>query len=130
MKTFAKLALGALMLSGAAVAAATPAAAQVSFELQFGNPGYDRYYGPPQRGYYDCDPRVRYVRACDSYYYNPVFYRGRWYNEPLRYRWSGDTRYFWIDNGWRRDEWRGGPRPGPRPGWNRPGPGYGYGPRR
>ena len=126
MKIFAKLALGALILSGAAVAAATPAAAQVSFELQFGNPGYDRYYGPPPR-YYDYGYRAPLPRG---YYYDPVYYGGRWYNEPLRYRWSGNTRYFLIENGWRRDEWRGGPRPGPRPGWNRPGPGYGYGPRR
>jgi hypothetical protein len=114
MKTFAKYALGAAMLSGAAFAAASPASAQVSFELQFGNPGYGRYYSPPPRVY--CDPRNRYFRACDDYYYDPVYYRGRWYDEPMRYRWSGNVRYFWIDNGWRRDEWRG-----PRPNWNRPG---------
>ncbi len=112
MKPFAKLAVGATLLAGAALAAASPAQAQVSFEFRFGTPYYGRYYSPPPpRWHNDCDPRNRYFRACDDFWFDPVFYRGRWYAEPLRFRWFGPTRYFWIENGWRRDEWRGGPRP-------------------
>ncbi len=111
MKTFAKFALGAAMVTGAAFAATSPASAQVSFSLQFGNPGYGRYYAPPPRYRDDCDPRPRVYRSCNNYWYDPVFYRERWYTAPTQFRWVGSTRYFWIDNGWRRDEWRGGARP-------------------
>ena len=53
MKTFAKLALGALMVAGAAtattVAATTPAEARVSVGIGLGFPGY---YGGYPYGYY------------------------------------------------------------------------------
>lgn len=125
MKTFAKFILGAAMLTGTAFATTSPAAAQVSFQLQFGNPGYGygSYYAPPPRWRNDCDPRYRSYRPCSSYWYNPVFYRGAWHNGPFQVRVISGTRHFWINNGWRRDEWRGGQRQ--RPGWNRPGNGYG-----
>lgn len=116
MKTFAKLAAGAVLL-GAGIAAASPADAQVSFSVQFSSPGYGRQYAPPPPPRTYCDPRNRYFRACEDYWYEPVFYRGVWYTQPVQTRIYAGTRLFWIDNDWRRDEWRG-----PPPNWNR---GYG-----
>ena len=58
MKTFAKMALGAVMVAGAAIATtaaiSTPAEARVSIGIGIGGPGfYGGYYGRP---YY---PRYR-----------------------------------------------------------------------
>jgi hypothetical protein len=82
MKTFAKFALGALMVAGAATAttAATtsPAEARVTVGFDIGGPGYyGGYYGPP-RGYYG------YPAYYDPYYYPPPRYYGRPYWRPYR----------------------------------------------
>jgi len=102
MKFIAKAALGALMLAGSAAVVATPASAGWSFGVGVG-PGF---YGPPAyaRGY--CDPYSRYYDPyyCDDYdyYYGPpLFIDGYWFDGPIRSRWYGGHRQFWVHNGWR-----------------------------
>jgi hypothetical protein len=55
MKSLKKLALGALMLAGAAVGVSAPANAGVSVGIGIGIPG-PAYYGPA----YSCDPYYDY----------------------------------------------------------------------
>ncbi len=77
MKKFAKIALSALMLAGAATAvAATPASARVTVGIGIGG----GYYGPAYYPSYSCD---RYSRFYDPYrcgyvepYYGPAYYGG------------------------------------------------------
>ena len=105
MKRFGKLALGALMLGGAALAAATPAAARVSIGIGIGVPGFGGYYDNP------CAyPRYRYYHpgACGyPVYSEPVFIDGAWFGGPHYYRYSGGHRSVWYHNSWRSD-FRGG----------------------
>ncbi|MDR3526503.1 MAG: hypothetical protein P4L57_04420 [Rhizomicrobium sp.] len=104
MNTIAKTILGSVMLAGAAVAFTAPASA--GFAIGFGyGPGY---YGPPARAYYGgavCDPYSRYYNPydCDDEYYvgPPLFIDGYWYDRPLRSRFYGGHREFWVNNGWR-----------------------------
>ena len=104
MKTIAKLALGALMLAGAATTVSEPAAAGVSVGIGIGIPGpayYPGYYGPRRV----CDPYSRwydpyYCGAADAYYDGPVFIGGGWYNGPFRWRYWGGQRQFWWNGGW------------------------------
>lgn len=114
MKTIAKTALMALMLAGTAIGVAAPASAHVSVGIGFGfGPGY---YGPPPPPAAYCDPYSRYYDPyyCDSYddYYGPpVFIDGYWYDRPMRYRWYGGHREFWVNHGWREGhdrDFRGG----------------------
>lgn len=65
MKRFAKIALGAVMLAGAATAIASPASAGIAVGFGVG-PGY---YGPPAGAV--CDP---YSRFYNPYYCGPVGY--------------------------------------------------------
>jgi hypothetical protein len=87
MNKFAKFALGALMVAGAATATTavttSPAEARGSFSFSFGYPGYyGGYYGPAYYGpaYYD------------PYYYRPYpYYYGRpYYGRPY---WGGYRGY-------------------------------------
>jgi hypothetical protein len=98
MKSLKKLALGALMLAGAAVGVSAPANAGVSVGIGIGIPG-PAYYGPA----YSCDPYYDYYDpyGCGAYYTGPVFIGGSWYNGPLRWRWWGGHRQFWYHGGWR-----------------------------
>jgi hypothetical protein len=123
MKTILKTAIAATALAGAALLASAPAQAGISFNLSIGVPnaiafdygsgGYCDDYGCPD-GYWDM-----------PVYYGPVYYGGGWYKGPIYYRDFGGDRWYWIHNGWRRDEWRG-----PRPKWwkgnYRVGPALGY----
>jgi hypothetical protein len=93
MKKFAKIALGALMLAGAATAmTAAPADARVSVGIGIGVPGY--YGGPAYYPRYSCDPYSRFYDPyyCGAYarpyYYGPDFY--------LNYHtgWGGGFRDF------------------------------------
>jgi hypothetical protein len=97
MKAFAKIALGAVMLAGAATAmSAAPAEARVSVGIGIGLPG--AYYGgPAYYPRYSCDPYSRFYDPyyCGAYarpyYYGPDFY--------LNYRsgwrgWGGGFRDF------------------------------------
>lgn len=64
MKRFGKIALGAVMLAGAATALATPASAAVGIGLGIG----PAYYGPPPGAV--CEP---YSRFYDPYYCNGYY---------------------------------------------------------
>jgi len=109
MRTFAKVAFGALMLGAASIAGAAPAAAHTSVGISFGFG--DRGYEDPcaYYDYYDVPPPWGLPPGYCGYrvYYDPVFWGGSWYRGPIYYRWYGGHRQFWLHGGWRRDEWRG-----------------------
>lgn len=113
MNTIAKTIFATVMLAGAATAFAAPASAGFSIGFGFG-PGY--YAPPPPRPYYGaavCDPYSRYYNpyACDDEYYvgPPLYIDGYWYDRPMRSRWYGGHREFWVHDGWRHgDFYRGG----------------------
>lgn len=123
MKIIAKATLGALMLAGTAFAVSAPASAGFSIGIGVG-PGY---YGPAYYGRSVCDPRSRYFNPyyCDDYdyYYGPpLFIGGYWYDRPLRSRWYGGHREFWVHDRWyRHDGWRGGRFERGRGDWGRGG---------
>ena len=52
---------------------------------------------------------------------DPVYSGGIWYGGPIYYRAYGGTNWFWLNNGWRRNEWRGAR---PRIDWSRGGNRY------
>lgn len=130
MNKFAKIALGAAMVAGAATLATQPASARMSVGIGFGvgYPGYypGSYYGPRHRYYRYCDPYSPYYDPYDcggDPYYNSyydgygygapffgdaVFFDGGWYHGPFRSRYYHGNRWFWVNNGWHRNEWRGG----------------------
>ena len=119
MRWIGKAVLSALLLAGAA-----PARADVAIGFSFGGDGgylsdpcdyYDYYDAPPPWG--------MPADYCDyPVYSEPVYYGGTWYRGPIYYRWYGGNRLFWLNGGWRHDEWRGA-RPSirwtDRGGWNR-----------
>jgi hypothetical protein len=117
MKIIAKATLGALMLAGTAFAVTAPASAGFSIGIGVGpgyyGPGYD---GPGYYGRSMCDPRSRYYNPyyCDDYdyYYGPpLFIDGYWYDRPVRSRWYGGHREFWVRDGWRNsNSYHGGGR--------------------
>lgn len=113
MKTFAKIAFGALVLAGVTTLAATaPAQAQVSVGIGFGGPSYygQAYYPAPAYRYtYSCDRYSRYYDPyrCDYYapaYYGPAYYPRPYYgpnvyiggsfgNNNYRGNWRNDRRH-------------------------------------
>ncbi len=106
MKTIAKTILGTVMLAGAAIAVAAPASAGFAVGVGVG-------YGPGYYGAAVCNPYSRYYNpyACDDEYYvgPPLYIDGFWYDRPMRSRWYGGHREFWVHNGWRHgDFYRGG----------------------
>lgn len=108
MKTFAKTALGAVMLAGAATAiASSPAEARVTVGFGFGGPAYygPVYYGPR----YTCDPYSRWYNPYRCGYYGPAYYDyGPAYYGPS-YGYYGPSIGFSFGGGWRdHDGWRGG----------------------
>ncbi|MDE1937698.1 MAG: hypothetical protein KGI68_01640 [Alphaproteobacteria bacterium] len=113
MKRFGKVALGALMLAGAAALTATPASAGVDVGISFGwgGPGYMPFSNPcDYYDYYDEPPPWGLPPDYCEYpvYFEPVYYGGYWYRGPIYYRWSGGERLYWLNGGWRHDNWRGG----------------------
>ena len=74
MKRFGKIALGGVMLAGAATALTTPASAAVGVTLGVG----PAYYGPPAGAV--CDPYSRYYDPyqCNGYYGPSVAIGGYW----------------------------------------------------
>jgi len=100
MTRFRKLALGALMVAGAAIGAA-PANAGVSVGIGVGVPG--PYYAAPP-----CAYGPAYC-GYNSYNY-PVFVGGTWVYGPRYYRWWGGHPWVWWHGGWHtgfRGGWRG-----------------------
>src|ERR1700742_1830165 len=101
MKVFAKAVLGAALMTGAALAVASPAEARVGFSIGIGAPG-PYYAPPPPPPAYGCNP---YYYDCggygyDSYVYDePVYWGGTWYDHP-RYRYYGGRPEFFINGGW------------------------------
>lgn len=90
MKKFAKVALGAVMLAGAATAvASSPADARVVVGVGIGAPGY--YGGPYYGGCY------RYYDPYYCGYYGPAYYGG-YYGPGFAFGWGG----------WRGGGWHGG----------------------
>ncbi|MDE1937699.1 MAG: hypothetical protein KGI68_01645 [Alphaproteobacteria bacterium] len=130
MKRSAKLALGAMLLAGAAFAVTTPAAAGVSFGVGIGvGPGYygPDNYGPPV----NCNPYSRFYDPYYCGYYDdydgpPLFIDGAWFYGG-RYRDYDGHREYWMHDRWSRgddgwhgdgDGWRGGGDwHGDRDGW-------------
>jgi hypothetical protein len=119
MKRFAKVALGALMMAGAATATTLattgPADARVSIGIGIGIPGpgvYEGYYGP---GYYPPGPCGGYNYYYSGYcgypvYDGPVWFDGAWYRGPHYYRWYGGQPWVWAHGGWHggyRGGWHG-----------------------
>ena len=100
MNKFAKVALGALMVAGAATATTaamtSPAEARGSISFSFGGPGYyGGYYGP--RGYYGYPAYAGYYG--DPYYYGPPpYYYGRPYWRGYR---GGYRGYYGYRGGYR-----------------------------
>ena len=144
MKKMTKAVLAALALTGAAMAMSAPAKAQVSayvgvggdsgFGAYYESDSYaDPYYAAPYADAYDSNYADPY--ACDYYDYyeppwgyppdycnyqvwtQPVYASGLWYGGPIYYRSYSGVNWFWLNGGWRRDEWRGS-RPG-RIDWSR-----------
>src|ERR1700689_4696381 len=71
MKKFAKFALGAAVLAGAAMIAVGPAEGRVSVGVGIGvGPGY---YGAPAPAY-TCDPYSRFYDPYYCGYYGPAYY--------------------------------------------------------
>jgi hypothetical protein len=99
MNTISKLALGGLMLAGAAAATTAPANAGVAVGVNFGVPGFGVSYGYPNVCY-----RPYWYRPawCGGYpvYGAPLYVDGGWYTSPVYYRYYGGQRYFWLHNRW------------------------------
>ena len=100
MKTIAKLALGGILLAGAAGTAVAPAEAGLAIGVNVGVPGVNvAYYGPNP-----CARPFAFRPAyCYPVYNQPIFFGGGFYREPVYFRYEGGARYFWIHNGWVRD---------------------------
>lgn len=136
MKTIAKFAVGAVLLAGASLAGAAPAAAGTSVGISFGfgpgygyygrgygdayGPDYDDAYGPSYYGnscdyydYYDVPPPWGLPPGYCGYqvYYGPVYWGDTWYRGPIYYRGDGDDRLYWLNGGWRHNEWHHNYRP-------------------
>ena len=109
MKRFSRAALSAMLLAGAALFATSPARADVGFGISF---GYDGGYFSDPCAYYDyydqAPPWGMPPDYCDyPVYFEPVYWGGSWYRGPIYSRWYGGQRLYWLNGGWRRDEWRG-----------------------
>ncbi|MGC9953528.1 MAG: hypothetical protein ABSD21_04530 [Rhizomicrobium sp.] len=112
MKRFGKAALSALMFAGATAFFAAPASAEVNVGISFGfgGPGYVTFSDPcAYYDYYDEPPPWGLPPDYCDYpvYFEPVYYDDYWYRGPIYYRWYGGERLFWLNGGWRHDEWRG-----------------------
>jgi hypothetical protein len=104
MKKFAKVALSALLLAGAATAvASSPADARVVVGFGVG-PGYYGY-GPAYYPGYSCDPYSRWYSPyrCGGYY-GPAYYGG--YYGPSYY--GPSIGFSFGGGGWGHGGWHGG----------------------
>ena len=106
MKKFAKVALGGLILAGAATAvASSPADARVVVGFGVG-PGY---YGPAYYPRISCDPYSRWYDPYRCGYYGPAYYRGyygpSYYGPSIGFSFGGGG---WGHGGWHGGGWHGG----------------------
>src|SRR4051812_20176501 len=97
---------------------ADPYYADPGYSDPYADPYYDSYdsgYGDPYAcSYYDYyEPPWGYPPDYCNYqtWTQPVYYGGLWYGGPIYCRAFGGVNWFWLNGGWRRDEWRGS-RPG------------------
>jgi hypothetical protein len=107
MNMILKSALAAAAMAGAATMIPGSAIAQVGVSI--GLPGVAIGVGAPV--YADCGPSYfQYgpgYSPCDAqYYYEPIYYGGAWYHGPYRWRMENGERVFFVNGGWRRNEWR------------------------
>lgn len=130
MKTLRNLAIGAMLMAGAAtgatLATTAPAEAHVSVGIGIGIPGPEFYpVGNP------ClDPDFAYYhpgRCSYPAYYDPVYIGGAWYSGPHYYRYWRGRPYVYYGGHWRSD-FRGGARWGGGH-WSGHGRGYYHGGR-
>ena len=108
MKTLLKSAFAAAVLLGSTATLTQPANAGVGVSIGIGipGPGYG-YVSPYGAGYVG----PGYVAYDDSYYYDPIYIGGAWYHGPYRWQMRHGVRMFYVNGGWHRNEWRGGPMP-------------------
>jgi hypothetical protein len=95
-----------ILKSAIAIAALSGAAALVPTSVLAGGVGVTVGIGVPVAiGVSPYGPG--YVAYDDDYYYDPIFVGGAWYHGPYRWRMHGGEREFFVNGGWRRNEWRG-----------------------
>lgn len=103
MKMILRSALAAAAIAGAAAAIPAPAFAGVAISVGIGVPVLTApVYSPYGPGYSPYE---------GQYYYDPIYIGGEWYHGPYRWRSERGGREFWVNGGWHRNEWRGGPVP-------------------
>jgi hypothetical protein len=107
MNMILRSALMAATIAGATAFLPTLANAQIGITLGIGVPGAG--YAPCGPGYGPCGEGYNPYEG--DYYYDPIFFGGEWYHGPYRWRMIGNERVYWIDGGWRHNEWRGGAYP-------------------
>lgn len=111
MKKFAKVALGALLMAGAATAvASSPAEARVVVGLGFGGPAY--YPAPGY--YYSCNPYSRFYDPYRCDYYPPSYYYGGYYGPSVVFGFGGGHGGYWRGDHDFRGGYGGGFRGGDR----------------
>ncbi len=86
------------------------------YYYDYSDPNY--YYAPTYTPIYDpfYDPYCDYYTPPWGYpldycryqtWNQPVYYGGSWYSGPIYYRQIGGIPWYWLNGGWRRDQWRG-----------------------
>jgi hypothetical protein len=118
MKMFFKSAFAAAALAAAMVPGV--ASAQVGVGVHVGGVGVgvgigdgpifdSTAYGPCGPGYAACGPEYNPYEG--DQYYDPIYYGGNWYHGPYRWEMRDGHREFYVNGGWRRNEWTGGAYP-------------------
>jgi hypothetical protein len=100
MKSIFKSTCAAAAIAGATIMVPAVAAAGADVTVGIGAPDLVSASGA---GYAPYDGQM---------YYDPIYISGAWYHGPYRWRMEGGERVFWVNGGWRRNEWRGGAIPG------------------
>jgi len=86
------------------------------YNYDYSDPNY--YYAPTYTPVYDpfYDPYCDYYTPPWGYpldycryqtWNQPVYFGGLWYSGPIYYRQIGGVPWYWLNGGWRRDQWRG-----------------------
>lgn len=119
MKHSIRMFFGAAVTLCAAFLTTVPASAGVSVGISFGWDGPDYVPISDPCAYYDyydaAPPWGLPPDYCDyPVYSGPVMWNGMWYRGPIYYRWERGVRLFWLNGGWHRNGWRGGPVPAVR----------------